>query len=88
MIKIKGYAIRSTSEEGIYYLVNGWNKHKAFWVEEKHLDKAIFKTLGSARASLTKLLKVMTDYKTDCFEFFAITEDNRLSFIPYCLLDN
>ena len=76
---IKGYTIRSTSDEGVYYLVNGWNKHEAFWVEKKHLEKAIFKTLGQAKASLTKLLKVMPEYNTDLFEYFAITENGELS---------
>jgi hypothetical protein len=29
------YTIKSTSEEGIYYLVNGWNKCKTFWINER-----------------------------------------------------
>lgn len=41
------YTIKSISEEGTYYLVNGWNKHKAYWIEEsevlnnkeKHINK-------------------------------------------------
>lgn len=29
------YTIKSTSDEGVYYLVNGWNKCKTFWFSEK-----------------------------------------------------
>ena len=51
------YTIKSTSQEGTYYLVNGWNKHKTFWVEEKDLkSNMLFNTTGQAKASLTKLL--------------------------------
>lgn len=75
-MEIKGYTIRSTSEDGIYYLVNGWDKHRAFWVKEKHIDKAIFKTAGQAKASLTKLLKVMDEYKSDTFDVVKI-EDGK-----------
>ena len=64
---MKGYVIQSISDEGIYYLCNGWNKHKTFWVDYGEINKAIFKTIASAKASLTKLLKIMPDYKTDDF---------------------
>ena len=77
-VKIKGYTIKSTSEEGIYYLVNGWNKNKTFWTDEKHIEKAIFKTIGQAKASLTKLLKVMEDYKTDKFTCCTVTESGEI----------
>ena len=78
-MEVKGYTIRSTSEEGIYYLVNGWDKHRAFWVKEKHIDKAIFKTAGQAKASLTKLLKVMDEYRTNIFELVAVSESGEIS---------
>lgn len=29
------YTIKSTSEEGVYYLVNGRQKHFTFWISEK-----------------------------------------------------
>ena len=32
---MKKYTIKSTSSEGVYYLVNGWNKCKTFWFNEK-----------------------------------------------------
>ena len=72
---MKKYTIKSTSNEGIYYLVNGWNKCKTFWFNQKSVleDKEnakrfFFNTPGQAKASLTKLLKVMDDYKKDSFE--------------------
>ena len=47
MKKIKGYTIKSTSEEGIYYLVNHWQKHKTFWIEKENLKpEMLFKTVG------------------------------------------
>ena len=69
------YTIKSTSDEGVYFLVNGWEKHKTFWISkaefEKDIEKAksmFFSAPRYAQASLTKLLKVMDDYKTDTFE--------------------
>lgn len=69
------YTIKSISNEGIYYLVKGWHKEGAIWIPEKkvkaNLDyykEKFFSTPSGAKASLTKLLKVMTDYETDNFE--------------------
>jgi hypothetical protein len=62
------YTIQSISEEGIYFLVNGWNKHKAIWVTTDKLENSmLFNTPAQAKASLTKLLKVMPEYSTDSF---------------------
>jgi hypothetical protein len=73
------YTFKSTSEEGIYYLVNGWKKCKTFWFTEKSVleDKAnamrfFFKTPSQAKASLTKLLKTMPEYASDKFELIEI----------------
>lgn len=72
---MKKYTIKSTSNEGIYYLVNGWNKCKTFWFSEKSIledtenaKRFFFNTPSQAKASLRKLLKVMDDYKKDKFE--------------------
>lgn len=69
------YTIKSTSEEGIYYLVNGWNKCKTFWFNEKSVmedpefaKRFFFNKPSQAKASLTKLLKIMPDYADDKFE--------------------
>lgn len=81
-MKTKGYTIKSTSDEGIYYLCNGWNKHNAFWVDENNIHKAIFKTRGQAKASLTKLLKIMEDYKSDFFQMAIIFENGAIGVEP------
>lgn len=72
---MKKYTIKSTSDEGVYYLVNGWNKLKTFWLDEKSVmentenaKRFFFNKPSQAKASLTKLLKIMTDYSTDEFE--------------------
>ena len=85
-MEIKGYAIRSISSEGVYYLVNGWNKYLQFWTDEKHIDRAIFTTIGHAKTQLTKLLKIMEEYSDDTFEYIAITTNGEFSVIPYTAL--
>ena len=71
----KGYVIQSISDEGIYYLCNGWNKHKTFWVTYTNIDKAIFKAEHHAKTSLTKLLKIMPEYKSDDFSVAKIYDN-------------
>jgi len=69
------YTMKSTSDEGIYYLVNHWQKHKAFWIEPENFKESMaFDTLASAKASLTKLLKAMPDYKYDFLNMVVIKE--------------
>lgn len=63
------FTIKSTSDEGVYYLVNHWDRHKTFWVEPENIKpEMLFKTPADARRSLKKLLTVMDDYKKDTFE--------------------
>lgn len=69
------YTIKSISEEGTYFLVNGWRKHRKLWISKdevkKDFNKAMsmfFDSAAQAKASLTKLLKVMPEYATDEFE--------------------
>lgn len=67
------YTIKSTSAEGVYYLVNGWEKHKTFWKRPEFFKKSMaFRRSQDAKRSLTKLLKVMEDYRTDEFELIEI----------------
>lgn len=67
------YTIQSTSKEGIYYLVNGWKKYKTFWVKPEDIKQSmLFNRPSDAKRSLTKLLKIMEDYKTDKFELIEI----------------
>lgn len=76
------YAIQSISSDGIYYLVNGWQKHRSFWVAEKDIHKALFDTAGRAKASLTKLLKVMDEYRTDIFHLCEVSDNFRIVLAP------
>lgn len=67
------YTIKSTSEDGIYYLVKDWRKHKAIWITEERIRQTmLFKRPQDAWASLSKLLKVMDEYATDTFELVEI----------------
>jgi len=71
---MKKYTIKSTSSEGIYYLVNHWEKHKTFWIEKEKLkNDMLFKTIGYAERSLKHLLEIMEDYKNDKFEVVEIS---------------
>lgn len=75
MKKTKGYTIKSTSDEGVYFLVNHWEQHKTFWVEKENLKPSmLFKTSGYAQRSLNKLLTIMEDYKTDEFDLVEVYE--------------
>lgn len=67
------YTIKSTSDEGIYYLVNGWSKYKTFWIKPEKIKKEIlFKRPVDAKRSLTKLLKITDDYQQDKMELIEI----------------
>ncbi len=70
---MKGFTIKSTSDEGTYFLVNHWEKHKAFWVKREKLRPGmLFKTSGYAQRSLNKLLTIMEEYRTDKFEIVEV----------------
>lgn len=72
---MRGFTIKSTSDEGIYYLVNHWKKHKTFWIKpEKIKQSMLFKSPSDAKCSLTKLLAIMDDYRTDKFDVVEIYE--------------
>lgn len=75
------YTVKSESAEGIYYLCNHWNKNKTFWIEESKIEeKRIFKTIQSAKTSLTKLLKIMPDYEDDKFSLVKV-ENGKITVI-------
>ena len=66
---VEMFTIKSTSDEGVFYLVNHWQKHKTYWIEpEKVKADMLFKSAADAKRSLTKLLKTMEDYRSDKFE--------------------
>ena len=67
------YTIKSVSDEGIYYLVNHAKDYKTYWVEKKDLKpKMLYDRAVDAKASLTKLLKIMNEYKADKFYLVKI----------------
>lgn len=65
--------VKSVSADGIYYLVNGWRKYKSFWLHFYAIGnddkRVLFKDTKSARASLTKLFKIMPEYRDDKITF-------------------
>ena len=68
------FTIKSTSDEGVYYLVKDWRKNKAIWITKERLTpKMLFKRPQDAWASLTCLLKVMDEYADDEFELVEIS---------------
>ena len=71
MEKTKMYAMKSVSDEGVWYLVNGWKRNKAFWMNDI-TAKTLFKRRIDCQVSLTKLLKVMPEYKADKFEIIEV----------------
>lgn len=73
---MKGYTIKSVSEEGTYYLVKNWRKNKALWVKRDKLKQEyLFTSLTRAENSLVSLLKAMPEYKEDNLIGYVI-EDN------------
>lgn len=67
------YTIKSISDEGIYYLVNHAKDYKTYWVEKRDLKpKMLYDRAADAKASLTKLLKIMTEYRADKFYLVKI----------------
>ncbi len=79
-MKLDGYTIRSISDEGEYYLVKNWRKNKALWVHKDKLrQEYLFSSPAKAKQSLTSLLKVMDEYKTDKFSvFYFCGADSKL----------
>ena len=74
---MKYYTIKSTSDEGIWYLVNGWDRHMAFWQTKYRCEpKTMFRREADAKRSLTLLLKIMPDYKDDKFEMVEMEYKN------------
>lgn len=75
------YTIKSISSEGEYYLVNHWDKYKAFWQKKSRISSnRVFKNERSAKTSLTKLLMVMPEYLKDQFMMVRVRlrKDGRI----------
>lgn len=66
--------IKSTSPDGVWYLVNGWDEWKAFWWDRPVARICGFKTAGLAKRSLNRLLKAMPEYAGDQFEIVSVDD--------------
>ena len=68
------YGIKSVSKDGVFYLVNGWKKHGAFW--SKTADPAVcgFKTAGLATRSLNRVVEIEPDYMNDWLSLVRFDE--------------
>lgn len=73
------YTIQSVSDEGKYYLINGWYKYKVYWQEADNcVPHTVFKSEKSAKASLTKLLKyMMEEYGNDDFTMVELVWNEK-----------
>lgn len=71
------YGIKSVSADGTYYLVNGWNKHRAFWSRYPDPVKCGFKTKGYAARSLNRLFEIMPEYLEDEISLVRFNEQTR-----------
>ena len=71
------YTIMSISNEGRYFLVNGWKKHNSFWTRRATPEKNGFKTEGLACRSMNHLLKIMPDYRTDKLTLVKFNTEDR-----------
>ena len=71
---VYGYAIKSESADGTFYLVNGWSKHRAYWSSRLNPTKVMFTSKGVALRSLRKLLNIMPEYRTDTFTLMEIVD--------------
>lgn len=73
------YTVKSTSSEGVYYLYKGWGCSGTtgimFDKNIPHLQKHLFMSKKSAKASITKLLKIMDEYKDDVFEILSVDKN-------------
>ena len=65
-MKMNGFTIQSISEDGTYYLVKDWRKHKVMWVKKENIKpEYLYASETYAKKGMEKLLNIMTDYATD-----------------------
>lgn len=77
---MQGYTIKSESSEGIYYLVKNWEKNKTFWNKLENIKQnMLYKTESVAKASITKLLKSMPEYKDDKLTVIYFDNDKQIN---------
>ena len=72
------YSIRSTSDEGVYYLLPDWRRQRGIWSKPGDVfARETFKTARGAKASLTALLRGMPEYRTDVFTMVELNHEER-----------
>ena len=79
---MKKYIIKSESADGVYYLCNGWQKRKSYWVKPIHWDMALFNAPGQAKASLTKLRNSIELYSEDKFTLCEFIDSKAIPLYP------
>ena len=83
-----GYTIKSVSNEGTYYLVNGWKKHNAYWTHSLNPTRNNFKSKGLALRSLKILLNAIPEYRSDSLTIIELTESGGVEIAdvtPVCI---
>jgi len=76
------YTVKTESEEGIYYLINHWNKYKTFFKSNlPQLYDQYFKSESDAKKSITKLLNGVMgdDYRNDKFTIIQVSESEMIN---------
>ena len=61
--------VKSISDDGVYYLVNGWYKYQNFWHKNGEDQRCHFKDIKTAKTSLTKLLNQFPEFLDDTIIF-------------------
>ena len=73
------FTIKSVSSDGTYYLVKNWREKKTFWKLASEIRaKDMYKREQDAVSALTKLLKVMDEYKSDTFTLIETDNTGRI----------
>ena len=73
------FTIKSVSDDGTYYLVKDWQKQKTFWKLGSEIKtNDMYKSKSAAKGALTKLLKVMDEYRNDKFSLIRTSPENKI----------
>jgi hypothetical protein len=76
------YTVKTESSDGIYYLINHWNKYKTFFKRNlPQLYDQYFKTEADAKRSITKLLNgcMGDEYMDDKFTIIKVSESEMIN---------
>lgn len=64
--------VKSVSQDGVFYLVNGWSKYGMWWHINPNDQRVLFKDMRSAKCSLTKVMKLEPDFMNDIITFETV----------------